>query len=149
MNYYQKLERPVVNESDAIQLRFGLTLQQIMNVVGAICILWSACQCKLQLQTLIFNWLYWKYLWLKLNLGQRVNKVSPSLTLPAATFCSLNRLTALYLSSQPIDYICFIINSLILIILTTSCQRLYIRMWRPLVFGVARVLHVNKIWITN
>merc|ERR1719461_1492646 len=32
MNYYQKLERPVVNESDAIQLRFGLTLQQIMNV---------------------------------------------------------------------------------------------------------------------
>ena len=33
MNYYQKLERPVVNESDAIQLRFGLTLQQIMNVV--------------------------------------------------------------------------------------------------------------------
>ena len=32
--YYQKLERPVVNESDAIQLRFGLTLQQIMNVVS-------------------------------------------------------------------------------------------------------------------
>lgn len=34
--YYQKLERPVVNESDAIQLRFGLTLQQIMNVVSII-----------------------------------------------------------------------------------------------------------------
>ena len=32
--YYQKLERPVVNESDAIQLKFGLTLQQIMNVVS-------------------------------------------------------------------------------------------------------------------
>ena len=41
MNYYQKLERPVVNESDAIQLRFGLTLQQIMNVVG---ILWLTLQ---------------------------------------------------------------------------------------------------------
>ena len=34
MMFYQKLERPVVNESDAIQLKFGLTLQQIMNVVG-------------------------------------------------------------------------------------------------------------------
>ena len=34
--YYQKLERPVVNESDAIQLRFGLTLQQIMNVVSLV-----------------------------------------------------------------------------------------------------------------
>ena len=33
MMFYQKLERPVVNESDAIQLKFGLTLQQIMNVV--------------------------------------------------------------------------------------------------------------------
>ena len=33
--YYQKLERPVVNESDAIQLRFGLTLQQIMDVVSS------------------------------------------------------------------------------------------------------------------
>ena len=35
MMFYQKLERPVVNESDAIQLKFGLTLQQIMNVVGS------------------------------------------------------------------------------------------------------------------
>ena len=52
MSFYQKLERPVVsrylnistlstlstylqvNESDAIQLKFGLTLQQIMNVVS-------------------------------------------------------------------------------------------------------------------
>ena len=34
MSYYQKLERPVANESEAIQLRFGLTLQQIMNVVS-------------------------------------------------------------------------------------------------------------------
>ena len=34
MNYYQKLERPVANESEAVQLKFGLTLQQIMDVVG-------------------------------------------------------------------------------------------------------------------
>ena len=33
---YNKLERPVANESEAIQLRFGLTLQQIMNVVSDI-----------------------------------------------------------------------------------------------------------------
>merc|ERR1719483_504648 len=32
MAYYQKMERPVANESEAIQLKFGLTLQQIMNV---------------------------------------------------------------------------------------------------------------------
>merc|ERR1719297_338280 len=32
MAYYQKLERPVANESEAVQLRFGLTLQQIMDV---------------------------------------------------------------------------------------------------------------------
>jgi len=32
MNYYQKLERPVANESEAVQLKFGLTLQQIMDV---------------------------------------------------------------------------------------------------------------------
>ena len=35
MAYYQKLERPVANESEAVQLRFGLTLQQIMDVVRA------------------------------------------------------------------------------------------------------------------
>jgi len=32
MEYYQKLERPVANESEAIMLKFGLTLQQIMDV---------------------------------------------------------------------------------------------------------------------
>ena len=36
MNYYQKLERPVANESEAVELKFGLTLQQIMDVVGII-----------------------------------------------------------------------------------------------------------------
>ena len=36
MAYYQKLERPVANESEAVQLRFGLTLQQIMDVVSGI-----------------------------------------------------------------------------------------------------------------
>ena len=35
MTFYQKLERPVANESEAVQLRFGLTLQQIMDVVRA------------------------------------------------------------------------------------------------------------------
>ena len=34
MEYYQKLERPVANESEAIMLKFGLTLQQIMDVVS-------------------------------------------------------------------------------------------------------------------
>ena len=32
MEYYQKLERPVANESDPVLLKFGLTLQQIMDV---------------------------------------------------------------------------------------------------------------------
>merc|ERR1719245_2988240 len=32
MEYYQKLERPVANESEAVQLKFGLSLQQIMDV---------------------------------------------------------------------------------------------------------------------
>jgi len=32
LTYYHKMERPVANESEAIQLKFGLTLQQIMNV---------------------------------------------------------------------------------------------------------------------
>ena len=39
MAYYQKLERPVANESEAVQLRFGLTLQQIMDVVSDIIII--------------------------------------------------------------------------------------------------------------
>ena len=34
MEYYQKLERPVTNESEAVSLKFGLTLQQIMDVVS-------------------------------------------------------------------------------------------------------------------
>ena len=34
MDHYQRLERPVANESNAVQLKFGLTLQQIMDVVG-------------------------------------------------------------------------------------------------------------------
>ena len=33
MGSYQKLERPVANESDPVVLKFGLTLQQIMDVV--------------------------------------------------------------------------------------------------------------------
>ena len=33
MGSYQKLERPVANESEAVGLKFGLTLQQIMDVV--------------------------------------------------------------------------------------------------------------------
>ena len=31
---YNKLERPVANESEAVVLKFGLTLQQIMDVVS-------------------------------------------------------------------------------------------------------------------
>ena len=31
---YNKLERPVADESDAVELKFGLTLQQIMDVVS-------------------------------------------------------------------------------------------------------------------
>ena len=34
MANYNKLERPVANESEAVVLKFGLTLQQIMDVVG-------------------------------------------------------------------------------------------------------------------
>ena len=33
MASYQKLERPVANESEPVILKFGLTLQQIMDVV--------------------------------------------------------------------------------------------------------------------
>ena len=32
--YYNKLERPVANESEAVVLTFGLTLQQIIDVVS-------------------------------------------------------------------------------------------------------------------
>ena len=34
MANYNKHERPVANESDAVVLKFGLTLQQIMDVVS-------------------------------------------------------------------------------------------------------------------
>jgi len=31
---YNKLERPVLNESEALTVRFGLTIQQIIDVVS-------------------------------------------------------------------------------------------------------------------
>lgn len=34
MNQYNKLERPVYNESEPVTLTFGLTLQQIIDVVS-------------------------------------------------------------------------------------------------------------------
>ena len=34
LEYYNMLERPVFNDSDAINLTFGLTLQQIIDVVS-------------------------------------------------------------------------------------------------------------------
>ena len=34
LQYYNSLERPVYNESEAVELRFGLTLQQIIDVVS-------------------------------------------------------------------------------------------------------------------
>ena len=43
---YNKLERPVLNESDAVVLTFGLTLQQIIDVVSDICT-WSRRYCTL------------------------------------------------------------------------------------------------------
>ena len=36
MGQYNKLERPVYNESDPLVLTFGLTLQQIIDVVSFI-----------------------------------------------------------------------------------------------------------------
>ena len=33
LNNYNLLERPVANESDPLEVRFGLTLQQIIDVV--------------------------------------------------------------------------------------------------------------------
>ncbi|XP_037898798.1 neuronal acetylcholine receptor subunit alpha-7-like [Glossina fuscipes] len=35
LDNYNSLERPVVNESDPLQLSFGLTLMQIIDVVSA------------------------------------------------------------------------------------------------------------------
>lgn len=34
---YNTLERPVANESEALQVKFGLTLQQIIDVVSTFC----------------------------------------------------------------------------------------------------------------
>ena len=34
LQFYNSLERPVFNESEAVELRFGLTLQQIIDVVS-------------------------------------------------------------------------------------------------------------------
>lgn len=34
LNDYNLLERPVANESDPLEVRFGLTLQQIIDVVS-------------------------------------------------------------------------------------------------------------------
>ena len=39
LQYYNSLERPVYNESEAVQLRFGLTLQQIIDVVSRNCLI--------------------------------------------------------------------------------------------------------------
>ena len=33
LRFYNSLERPVFNESDAVELQLGLTLQQIIDVV--------------------------------------------------------------------------------------------------------------------
>ena len=37
MEHYNTLERPVYNESEPLQLQFGLTLQQIIDVVSILC----------------------------------------------------------------------------------------------------------------
>lgn len=37
LDAYNVLERPVVNESDPLQLSFGLTLMQIIDVVSTNC----------------------------------------------------------------------------------------------------------------
>lgn len=36
LDHYNVLERPVVNESDPLQLSFGLTLMQIIDVVSTL-----------------------------------------------------------------------------------------------------------------
>jgi hypothetical protein len=38
LDHYNVLERPVANESDPLQLSFGLTLMQIIDVVSTICV---------------------------------------------------------------------------------------------------------------
>ena len=44
MTHYQKLERPVMEESQAVSLKFGLTLQQILDVVSRERLLESSAQ---------------------------------------------------------------------------------------------------------
>ena len=44
MTHYQKLERPVLEESQAVSLKFGLTLQQILDVVSKERLLESSAQ---------------------------------------------------------------------------------------------------------
>lgn len=57
LNNYNNLERPVSNESDALTVRFGLTLQQIIDVV---CVtLHVKSTLKLILEFLIFIFNYW------------------------------------------------------------------------------------------
>ena len=53
MTHYQKLERPVVEESQAVGLKFGLTLQQILDVVSKASV--SALLCQLQSQLNCFT----------------------------------------------------------------------------------------------
>ena len=43
LEYYQKFERPVANEAEAVQLKFGLTLQQIMDVVRSRSLAFNVC----------------------------------------------------------------------------------------------------------
>ena len=63
MNHYQKLERPVVNESLAVTLKFGLTLQQILDVVSKV----SASSLKIQFW---FIYTLYKLFNSKLNLAK-------------------------------------------------------------------------------
>lgn len=39
LDNYNPLERPVANESDALNVTFGLTLQQIIDVVSGVCMM--------------------------------------------------------------------------------------------------------------
>uniref|UniRef100_A0A1A9VXF1 Neurotransmitter-gated ion-channel ligand-binding domain-containing protein n=1 Tax=Glossina austeni TaxID=7395 RepID=A0A1A9VXF1_GLOAU len=41
LDTYNTLERPVLNESDPLQLSFGLTLMQIIDVLLLKCFLWN------------------------------------------------------------------------------------------------------------
>ena len=50
---YNKLERPVMNEAEAVVLSFGLTLQQIIDVVSHFQP-WNLSLLQIQLLSLIF-----------------------------------------------------------------------------------------------